>query len=48
MVYLFGVKMELIGTGAPLTFDEYRNFYAVNYNQWAADHIHPAVYEKAE
>ena len=46
MVYLFGVKMELIGTGTPLTFDEYRNFYADNYNQWAADHIFPAVYEK--
>ena len=46
MVYLFGVKMELIGTGTPLTFEEYRNFYADNYNQWAAEHILPAVYEK--
>lgn len=46
MVYLFGVKMELIGTGTPLTFEEYRNFYAENYNQWAADHILPAVYER--
>ena len=46
MVYLFGVKMELIGTGTPLTFEEYRSFYADNYSQWAADHISPAVYEK--
>ncbi len=46
MVYLFGVKMELIGTGTPLSFEEYRSFYADNYSQWAAEHIHPAVYEK--
>ena len=46
MVYLFGVKMELISTGTPLTFEEYRNFYAENYSQWAAEHIHPAVYER--
>jgi len=46
MVYLFGVKMELIGTGTPLTFEEYRSFYADNYSQWAADHILPAVYER--
>lgn len=46
MVYLFGVKMELIGTGTPLSFEEYRNFYAENYNQWAAEHIFPAVYER--
>lgn len=46
MVYLFGVKMELLGTGAPMTFEEYRNFYRDNYNQWAADHIFPAEYPK--
>lgn len=44
MVHLFGVKMELIGTGSPLTFEEYRNFYRDNYSQWAADHIHPASF----
>ena len=46
MVYLFGVKMELLTTNEIMTFEEYKNFYADNYNQWAADHIHPAVYEK--
>lgn len=45
MVHLFGVKMELIGTGSPLTFEEYRNFYRDNYSQWAADHIHPADFK---
>ena len=48
MVYLFGVKMELLGTGAPMTFEEYRNFYRDNYNQWAANHIAPAEYPKED
>ena len=46
MVYLFGVKMELLTTDEVMTFDAYRNFYRDNYNQWAADHIHPAIYEQ--
>ena len=41
-VWLFGVKMELISFGCHLTFEEYRNFYRDNYNQWAADHIQKA------
>ena len=39
--YLFGVRMELLGKGCVLGFDEYRNFYRDNYNQWAADNIKP-------
>ena len=42
MVYLFGVKMELLTSDKSMTFEEYRNFYKDNYNQWAADHILPA------
>jgi len=42
MVYLFGVKMELLTSDRCMTFEEYRNFYKNNYNQWAADHILPA------
>lgn len=42
MVMLFGVKMELLGTGKPMTFEEYRSFYRDNYSPWAAEHIHPA------
>lgn len=42
MVYLFGVKMELLTSDQSMTFDEYRDFYKDNYNQWAADHILPA------
>ena len=42
MVYLFGVKMELLTSDRSMTFEEYRDFYKTNYNQWAADHILPA------
>lgn len=41
MVYLFGVKMELLTSDRSMTFEEYRRFYKENYNQWAADHIFP-------
>ena len=41
-VWLFGVKMELMGFGCKLTYDEYHAFYRDNYNQWAADHIQKA------
>lgn len=41
MVYLFGVKMELLTSDRSMTFEEYRDFYKTNYNQWAADHILP-------
>lgn len=42
MVYLFGVKMELLTSDRAMTFEEYRDFYKHNYSQWAADHILPA------
>lgn len=42
MVYLFGVKMELLTSDETMTFEEYRDFYKNNYSQWAADHILPA------
>ena len=41
-VWLFGVKMELMGFGCEMTFEEYHAFYRDNYNQWAADHIQAA------
>ncbi len=41
-VWLFGVKMELMSFGCRLTYDQYRDFYRDNYNQWAADHIQSA------
>ena len=39
--YLFGTRMELLGRGCVLNFQEYRNFYRDNYAQWAADNIKP-------
>jgi len=47
MVFLFGVKMELIGFDCQLTYEEYRNFYRDHYNEWAANHISPAVHPEA-
>ncbi len=41
-VWLFGVKMELMGFDCRLTYEEYHTFYRDNYNQWAADHIQKA------
>lgn len=38
-VELFGVDMELLGYDCNLTFEEYREFYRTNYNEWAASHI---------
>ena len=38
-VELFGVDMELLGYDCSLSFDEYREFYRTNYNEWAASHI---------
>lgn len=40
--WLFGVKMELMGFDCKLTYEEYHDFYRVNYGQWAADHIQSA------
>ncbi len=36
---LFGVDMELLGFDCHLTFDEYREFYRVNYGEFAAKNI---------
>ncbi len=41
-VWLFGVKMELMGFDCNLSYDEYHAFYRDNYGQWAADHIQEA------
>ena len=38
---VFGVKMELLGSGCQLTFDEYREFYRTNYSEFACNHIKP-------
>lgn len=41
-VWLFGVKMELMGFACCMTYEQYHAFYRDNYNQWAADHIQSA------
>ncbi len=47
MIWLFGVKMELLGVDCKLTFDEYKAFYRDNYNEWAAEHISEAEHPEA-
>lgn len=41
-VWLFGVKMELMGFGSRLSYEQYQAFYRDNYGKWAADHIQSA------
>lgn len=41
-VWLFGVKMELMGFDCRLSYEDYHAFYRDNYNRWAADHIEEA------
>jgi len=38
-VELFGVNMELLGFDCYISFEEYRDFYRDNYNEWAAEHV---------
>lgn len=38
---IFETDMELLSFGLTMTFEEYRNFYRVHYNSFAADHILP-------
>ena len=40
---LFGVDMELLGVGCNFDFDEYRDFYLVNYGRFAYDNIEKIV-----
>ena len=41
-MWLFGVKMELMGFDCTLSYEQYHSFYRDNYGQWAADHIQKA------
>lgn len=40
--WVFGVKMELMGFGCRLSYEQYHAFYRDNYSQWAADRLKPA------
>jgi len=44
MANVFGVKMELLGSGLHLTFAEYQEFYRENYSPWAAEHLSEVPY----
>ena len=42
MIWLFGVKMELLGIDCRLSYEQYQAFYRDNYTPWAAEHISQA------
>lgn len=46
MVWLFGVKMELLGWDCRIDYDAYHAFYRDNYNAWAAEHIQKAEHPR--
>lgn len=47
MVYLFGVKMELLGFQCKIDYETYASFYRDNLGDWVAKHIAPAVHPEA-
>lgn len=44
MANVFGVKMELLGSGCHLNFKEYQAFYRTHYSPWAAEHLSEEPY----
>ena len=48
MVYLFGVKMELLGFNCKIDYDTYFSFYRDNLGQWVCKHIAPAEYPQTK
>lgn len=46
MVYLFGVKMELLGFDCKIDYETYFSFYRDNLGSWVSKHIAPAEYPK--
>ena len=44
MADVFGVKMELLGTGCRLNYAQYHDFYSTNYSPWAAEHLSELPY----
>ena len=48
MVWLFGVKMELLGfDGCKIDYSTYHAFYRDNLGQWAANHISSDIHPEA-
>lgn len=45
---VFGVRMELLGSGCTLDFEDYRAFYREYYSPRAAEHIRPIMEGKHE
>lgn len=47
MIWLFGVKMEVLGIDCRINFEEYRDFYAANLSPWTLNHISEDIHPEA-
>ena len=47
MIWLFGVKMEVLGIDCTMDYEQYRNFYCTYLSPWTAEHISEAVHPEA-
>ena len=43
MIWLFGVKMEVLGIDCTMNYEQYRDFYCTYLSPWTAEHISEAV-----
>jgi len=48
MVWLFGVKMEVLGIDCKMSFEEYLSFYTTYLSPWTANHIGEDIHPEAE
>lgn len=47
MIWLFGVKMEVLGVDCKFDFDEYLRFYTERLSPWTAEHISEDIHPEA-
>ena len=48
MIWLFGVKMEVLGVDCKMDFNEYLRFYTERLSPWTADHISEDIHPEAD
>ena len=47
MIWLFGVKMEVLGIDCTLDYSQYHDFYYTYLSPWTAEHISEDVHPEA-
>lgn len=48
MIWLFGVKMEVLGIDCTMDYTQYLDFYSTYLSPWTAEHISEAVHPEAD